>query len=249
MPVTHSDLAKERKQKAFELAMEVQGEQLNLGKKISVPRDVMMEELGLLSNKASRMFHERQKRADKFILERVEGNRPVTAQNTRTTFKGLPDGGKENYRTELFIDHPGKAPFLSSLKKATAKQDGNPSIIAPGYSGPLKKIPHEKFNVTVIPKSYRSPWTKNVEIVSSVTLQLPEPPQKPATFQFRCFNRVPVPFGGTGGRERTFPLPGFELSQAQTEPSLSLERMLNRPNFNRAPKGWGMRYSPESEEL
>uniref|UniRef100_A0A8C4SVT1 Uncharacterized protein n=1 Tax=Erpetoichthys calabaricus TaxID=27687 RepID=A0A8C4SVT1_ERPCA len=130
-------------------------EQLNLGKKISVPRDVMMEELGLLSNKASRMFHERQKRADKFILERVEGNRPVTLCVSQP----------------LSICDPS---FHNSFNC---------------YSGPLKKIPHEKFNVTVIPKSYRSPWTKNVEIVSSVTLQLPEPPQKPATFQFRCFNR------------------------------------------------------------
>uniref|UniRef100_A0A8C4SVH7 Uncharacterized protein n=1 Tax=Erpetoichthys calabaricus TaxID=27687 RepID=A0A8C4SVH7_ERPCA len=135
-------------------------EQLNLGKKISVPRDVMMEELGLLSNKASRMFHERQKRADKFILERVEGNRPVTVSS---------------YMDSYVCIHWNVSFFLC--------------LISPGYSGPLKKIPHEKFNVTVIPKSYRSPWTKNVEIVSSVTLQLPEPPQKPATFQFRCFNR------------------------------------------------------------
>lgn len=42
---------------------------LNLGKKISVPKDVMMEELNLSSNRGSRMFQERQKRAERFTLE------------------------------------------------------------------------------------------------------------------------------------------------------------------------------------
>lgn len=42
---------------------------LNLGKKISVPKDVMMEELNLESNRGSRMFQERQKRAERFTLE------------------------------------------------------------------------------------------------------------------------------------------------------------------------------------
>uniref|UniRef100_A0A8C4SW57 Myozenin 3a n=1 Tax=Erpetoichthys calabaricus TaxID=27687 RepID=A0A8C4SW57_ERPCA len=171
--------------------MPVPYEQLNLGKKISVPRDVMMEELGLLSNKASRMFHERQKRADKFILERVEGNRPVTVNAADV----LSDGCGEHplLRGGVLGRQHKEEGHLTPGQTGEEGSHWNVSfflcLISPGYSGPLKKIPHEKFNVTVIPKSYRSPWTKNVEIVSSVTLQLPEPPQKPATFQFRCFNR------------------------------------------------------------
>ncbi len=42
---------------------------LNLGKKISVPKDVMMEELNLPSNRGSRMFQERQRRVERFTLE------------------------------------------------------------------------------------------------------------------------------------------------------------------------------------
>lgn len=42
---------------------------LDLGKKISVPQDIMMEELNLHSNRGSRMFQERQKRVEKFTLE------------------------------------------------------------------------------------------------------------------------------------------------------------------------------------
>lgn len=42
---------------------------LNLGKKVSVPKDVMIEELNLTSNRGSRMFLERQKRVEKFTVE------------------------------------------------------------------------------------------------------------------------------------------------------------------------------------
>lgn len=44
---------------------------LNLGKKMSIPKDIMMEELNLPSNRGSRMFQERQKRAERFTLENV----------------------------------------------------------------------------------------------------------------------------------------------------------------------------------
>ena len=42
---------------------------LNLGKKISVPRDVMLEELSLLTNRGSKMFKLRQMWVEKFIYE------------------------------------------------------------------------------------------------------------------------------------------------------------------------------------
>ncbi|RXM35788.1 Synaptopodin 2-like protein [Acipenser ruthenus] len=43
--------------------------ELNLGKKISTPKDIMLEELSLLGNKGSKMFKQRQKRVEKFIWE------------------------------------------------------------------------------------------------------------------------------------------------------------------------------------
>ncbi|XP_015279034.1 PREDICTED: myozenin-1 isoform X2 [Gekko japonicus] len=42
---------------------------LNLGKKISIPKDVMLEELSLLTNRGSKMFKLRQMRVEKFIYE------------------------------------------------------------------------------------------------------------------------------------------------------------------------------------
>lgn len=52
----------------------------SLGKKISVPKDVMMEELNLPSNRGSRMFQERQKRVERFTLENMAND----AYNTNT---------------------------------------------------------------------------------------------------------------------------------------------------------------------
>uniref|UniRef100_UPI00398E3281 myozenin-1a n=1 Tax=Pristiophorus japonicus TaxID=55135 RepID=UPI00398E3281 len=45
------------------------GTEINLGKKISIPRDVMLEELSLLKNKGSQMFKERRLRVERFIYE------------------------------------------------------------------------------------------------------------------------------------------------------------------------------------
>lgn len=56
---------------------------LNLGKKISVPKDVMMEELNLPSNRGSRMFQERQRRVERFTLENATNN----AYNTNNVRK------------------------------------------------------------------------------------------------------------------------------------------------------------------
>ena len=62
-----------------------------------------------------------------------------------------------------------------------------------GYSGPLKEIPHEKFNTTIIPKSYSSPWSQalgdNTELLNALNTQLPQLPQRLQPSNYRCFNR------------------------------------------------------------
>lgn len=62
-----------------------------------------------------------------------------------------------------------------------------------GYSGHLKEIPREKFNMTVIPKSYCSPWMEalgdNEELLNTLNTQLPQPPQRLQASNYRCFNR------------------------------------------------------------
>ncbi|XP_053243979.1 myozenin-1 isoform X1 [Podarcis raffonei] len=78
----------------LELTQEVmpqEGSKLNLGKKISIPRDVMLEELSLLTNKGSKMFKLRQLRVEKFIYE---NNPDVFTDNSVDHFQRfIPSGG------------------------------------------------------------------------------------------------------------------------------------------------------------
>ncbi|XP_020501003.1 myozenin-2 isoform X1 [Labrus bergylta] len=245
------DLTKQRMLQAKALSKEVQGGGLNLGKKMSVPRDVMMEELNLPSNRGSRMFQERQKRVERFTLENTAGG----AYNTDNVYSGSvppqqmilePREGKVNQAPPII----GKHSLVMNLQKTVAKK-GSPEVLAPGYSGPLKEIPKEKFNTTVIPKSYFSPWTEalrgNEELMNTLNSQLPELPQKIQPVNYRCFNRSARPFGGAMSSKRVIPVINFEAVESPNLPSVN--RMCPRPNFNRAPKGWGLDYSPESNEL
>lgn len=58
-----------------------------------------------------------------------------------------------------------------------------------------------------------------------------------------------MPFGGAMASKRVIPVISFEAVESQKLPSVAQDRMFQRPNFNRAPKGWGIDYSPESNEL
>ncbi|XP_072295445.1 myozenin-2-like [Eucyclogobius newberryi] len=236
------------------LCKEARGEHVNLGKKVSVPKDVMMEELNLSNrNRGSRMFQERLKRAEMFTLEN-DANGPRTSINVPTEaippehLTPEPQVGKENQTCLI----PGKHSLVMNLQKTVAKK-GSPAVLAPGYSGPLKEIPHERFNMTVIPKSYCSPWSEalasNKELQNSLTSQLPEVPQGQQPANYRSFNRAAMPFRGMMASRRVVPVIGFEAVESQTLPGAALDRICHRPNFNRAPRGWGINYSPESNEL
>ncbi|XP_030638925.1 myozenin-2 [Chanos chanos] len=254
MPVPYTDLAKERWQQDPEVCLDAEEVYLNLGKKISTPQEVMVEELNLQSNKGSRMFQERLKRVERFTLENVAQNLSKTETHSEQNHQQGPQGSqRENFTTEVYGTQPGENSLISQQKHAVAKE-GNPLVLAPGYSGPLKEVPHERFNVTVIPKSYYSPWqqqnSNEAEVLATICASLPEPPYKLTPANYKCFNRyapvvfwAPMPFGGTAGSLRTLPLPGFELLQAYTEPGMTWDRMCARPNFNRAPQGWTAVYT------
>nr|XP_020478224.1 myozenin-2-like [Monopterus albus] len=245
-------VTKQRMLQAKPLSAESRGGFLNLGKKISVPKDLMMEELNLPSNRGSRMFQARQKRLERFILEN-NANSAYDTSNAHlesTAHQQIirePQGGKENQVFSI----PGKHSLAMNLQKTVAKK-GSPDVLAPGYSGPLKEMPPEKFNTTVIPKSYSSPWREalgNEELLNILHMQLPQLPYRLEPANYRCFNRSPMPFGGTMTSKRVIPVIGYEAVESQDLPSVALERMCQRPNFNRAPKGWGIDYCPESNDL
>lgn len=46
--------------------------EMDLGKKGSVPKDIMLEELSLTSNRGSRLFKMRQRRSEKYTFESIQ---------------------------------------------------------------------------------------------------------------------------------------------------------------------------------
>ncbi|XP_050983049.1 myozenin-2 [Labeo rohita] len=249
MQTAHHSLTKQRQQQAMVLSREAKGG-LNLGKKISVPKDVMMEELNLNTNRGSIMFQERQRRVERFTVENSAEAPTFTYNQIENQNDMMTDmqGGKEN----LLYPVAGKQSLVTTLKNTVAKK-GSPNVLAPGYSGPLREIPREKFNATVIPKSYCSPWREALggseELMSSFNAQVEEPPQKLPPANYRCFNRAAVPFGGPVRSQRVIPVIGFEALEPPNLSSMTLATMSKRRNFNRAPRGWGLEYSPESNDL
>lgn len=45
---------------------------MDLGKKLSTPKDIMLEELSLLTNRGSRLFKMRQRRSEKYTFESIQ---------------------------------------------------------------------------------------------------------------------------------------------------------------------------------
>ncbi|XP_053144207.1 myozenin-3 [Hemicordylus capensis] len=270
-PLPHYEPRKEQKVQAQVFVREINGgdaPQLDLGKKVSIPQDLMMEELSLPINRGSQLYQKRQKRVQRFVLEHPTGYRlisnwtagPAGGSNTTYEAVGGTEGsmsvhnaeGKENYEAQLHSAASGKG-AAPKVPKKTSKvlqmsKALNPNAIAPGYSGPLKGVPPEKFNSTAIPKGYQCPWR---EFLSSEDYQvdsenhLPEPPKNANSFDLRTFNRTPTPFGGPLLNDV---FPGFGMAEAETDTMNSLELMSNRRSFNRAPQGW-IQVMPESEDL
>ncbi|OCT86344.1 myozenin-3 [Xenopus laevis] len=266
------DMVRGPKAKAAAIVKELTGQvpqldgQIDLGKKVSVPQDLMLEELNLKRNRGSCMYLERQKRVQRYTYEYPPGQinagsnmnliQSVQAANGdhATATEGMRGG--ERYHSEIYIPR-GDRKTPPNVPKKTAKvlqmkMCLNPGAIAPGYSAPWKEIPYEKFNSTAIPKSYISPWIEeqNIETLISVTESLPEPPKTPLNVTYRSFNSTPIPFGSLSVLENTNAPTMFEELQAQIEEATSgLELMCKRPSFNRTPRGWAMKFIPETADL
>ncbi|NXQ86244.1 MYOZ3 protein, partial [Nyctibius grandis] len=230
--------------------------QLDLGKKVSTPQDLMVEELSLRNNRGSRLFQQRQRRMQRFVFEHPGGYRQVGGSHH--TEKGDAEGtanegtvredtkGQQSYHSELHVaaspqggppEVPKKTEKVLQMSKVL-----NPDNLAPGYSGPLKEVPPEKFNVTAIPKGYRSPWQELLGDKDNAVHSEKQPPMKPSPWDFTSFNRTPTPFDRALVSD-LFSVPALELDNLS-----ALEVISHRPNFNRTPQGW-VRILPESDEL
>uniref|UniRef100_G3UR90 Uncharacterized protein n=1 Tax=Meleagris gallopavo TaxID=9103 RepID=G3UR90_MELGA len=226
--------------------------QLDLGKKVSTPQDVMLEELSLSTNRGSQLFQQRQKRMQRFVFEHPSGYRKVCAWLRLGRLSPQPfrpqvgnAEGQQSFHSELHVavsPHGGPPEVPKKTEKVLHMiKVLNPDSLAPGYSTPLKEVPPEKFNVTAIPKGYRSPWhghvgDKDKDVGSENRL-----PMKLPHGDFVNFNRTPTPFDKAQLSDL------FYVPPAELDLSI-LEVISRRPNFNRVPQGWA-RVLPESDEL
>uniref|UniRef100_A0A8B9ZQQ8 Uncharacterized protein n=1 Tax=Anas zonorhyncha TaxID=75864 RepID=A0A8B9ZQQ8_9AVES len=131
---------------------------LDLGKKESTPQDVMLEELSLSTNRGSQLFQQRQRR--KAGLEGTANERPVGTwggSSERSHPKADPAGIAMRCHGDPQEHPPSSGPGRRPPTQLAQQQQMPPLPLA-GYSAPLREVPPEKFNVTAIPKGYRSPW-------------------------------------------------------------------------------------------
>ncbi|KFP50964.1 Myozenin-3, partial [Cathartes aura] len=217
---------------------------LDLGKKVSVAQDLMIEELSLPNNRGSQLFQQRQRRMHGFLFLPGQG-----AGGSHRTEKGDPEGTANectSYHSELHVaaspqggppEVPKKTEKVLQMSKVL-----NPDALAPGYSGPLKEVPPEKFNITAIPKGYRSPWQELLGDKDNAVHGENQPPVRPSPWDFTSFNRTPTPFDRALVSD-LFSVPAVELDKLSV-----LEVISHRRNFNRVPQGW-VRILPESDEL
>ncbi|KPP78721.1 hypothetical protein Z043_101757 [Scleropages formosus] len=216
------------------------GDTMDLGKKLSVPKDIMLEELSLLSNRGSRLFKMRQRRSEKYTFESIQ-NEANTLMNVSQAVLQACEGmgnasGGDSYgilceatggvTPKITAEDSSSAVFLTCSGKRVngvqaqnsemveSKSDGSgldtktppntpdprtpphPDNIAPGYGGPLKDVPPEKFNTTAVPKSYHSPWEQAIindpALAETLHPKMPVPEPQPEGPEYKSFNRYGI---------------------------------------------------------
>ncbi|KAL6490588.1 hypothetical protein MHYP_G00009330 [Metynnis hypsauchen] len=232
---------RERKMQAAAICREVHGadeSEVDVGRKVNAPKEIMLEELSLASNRGSRLFKMRQKRSEKYTFENIQNE--ANAQINNSVIPAVPS----NEATDIKTSVNGVADQADPCT--------NPDIIAPGYEGPLKDVPAEKFNCTAIPKSYHSPWEQAISsdpsLADTLRVQMPEPEPRPEIPEYKSFNRVATPFGGFGKAPKV-PVKPLEVDVVSGVPSLPppappADHVPARPSFNRTALGWVAESAP-----
>ncbi|KAL6118652.1 myoz2 [Pungitius sinensis] len=233
---------RERQMQAAAICREVEAQEdieMDLGKKINMPKDIMLEELSLASNRGSRLFKMRQRRSEKYTFESIHNENNKQLNSLAVT---QPENGSAT-------DNPGgensadadRPPAVPSDTPDTSVEP-NPGRIAPGYGGPLKDIPPEKFNSTAVPKSYHSPWEQAIisdpALADMLITNMAEPEPRTDLPGYKSFNRVATPFGGFGKAPRPAPIKPLLQEPLPNYPELQGDTAGDRPSFNRSALGW-----------
>ncbi|XP_056096341.1 myozenin-2a [Rhinichthys klamathensis goyatoka] len=225
----------ERKMQAAAICREIHATdeaEMDLGRKVSAPKEIMLEELSLASNRGSRLFKMRQKRSEKYTFESIQNE-----ANTQHSIDAISLGPSAEMTNIMTTNHE------NCLEVDQAHNTLNPETIAPGYGGPLKDVPAEKFNCTAMPKSYQSPWEQALvsdpSLAETLVARMPEPDTRHEIPQYKSFNRVAIPFGGFGKAPKA-PVKALDVEPGHAIPSPMARAPagVKRPTFNRTASGW-----------
>ncbi|PWA29267.1 myozenin-2b [Gambusia affinis] len=185
---------------------------MDLGKKLSTPKDIMLEELSLLSNRGSRLFKMRQRRSEKYTFESIQNEANALLNN---------DILNQNiHSVEIKVEPPANGGAANSASDMAA----------------------EKLDTRPVHKTYHSPWEQVIlsdpNLAETLQLRMPEPEPQQELPEYKCFNRVATPYGGFEKAPRgiTFKLPEVDLNPPQYQ-ELS-DPQAKRPTFNRTAQGW-----------
>ncbi|KFV65159.1 Myozenin-1 [Dryobates pubescens] len=235
---------------------------LNLGKKISIPRDVMLEELSLLTNKGSKMFKLRQLRVEKFIYE---NNPDAFTDNSVDHFqKFIPPGGHYGEDAHGYA-HGQMVGGVTAGQHGSSKQQyptgpprpgskGGPGVsegqsagesAGSGGEGELDLGVTESGNkiggksgdkkVTIF-KTYISPWERAMGISpedkSQFTIDLLSYSPKGDFPHYKSFNRTAMPYGGY---EKAAKRMTFKVPQFDICPLIPESLMIYNQNFSNRP--------------
>ncbi|XP_054635254.1 myozenin-2b isoform X1 [Dunckerocampus dactyliophorus] len=210
--------AGEKKKHAAAICREVHGtngDVMDLGKKHSTPKDIMLEELSLLSNRGSRLFKMRQRRSEKYTFESIQNEANALLNNDILT--------ENAHMIEIKVEAP---------------TNGN----TPNPDETLQDTNAEQLNASAMPKSYHSPWEEAIRddpgLADTFKVRMPAMDPRPELPEYKCFNRVATPYGGFDKAPRgiTFKLPELDLNPPKY-PELQ-EPGIKRPTFNRTAQGW-----------
>ncbi|XP_019720542.1 myozenin-1b isoform X2 [Hippocampus comes] len=184
--------------------------ELDLGTKIKTPKDVMLEELSLLTNKGSKMFRKRQQRVDKFITT----NENMNLQN-------------------LLMSPPPVPPKPDMPKEEAAQED---EVVDKESEKERRRREYVRTYVSPWERAMKG----NQELTATMRTSMPGPGrvQFPQYKSFNR-TALPFGGAEKVSQLTVFELPDLGADQDELEPLPSLQADIrSRPSFNRTPIGW-----------
>ncbi|KAM9837561.1 myozenin-1b [Aulostomus maculatus] len=185
--------------------------EFDLGTKIKTPKDLMLEELSLMTNKGSKMFRMRQQRVDRFIVTNEH------MQNLQNLLMSPPP-------TPPKPEPPKEEVVEETVDEEVEKQMKSKEYVRT-YISPWERAMRGNEELTA---------TMKTSMPGPIRIH----PELPL---YKSFNRTALPFGGIekGSKLLTFEIPEINIAPDEPEPLPSLQADIrSRPSFNRTPIGW-----------